>query len=209
MPMWIPEKVWDGQDVFIIGGGTSLKTFDWSLLKKELTIGCNDAYKHGVEICKICIFGDASWFKIHKDKLAHYKGTVFTNYNALQKADISWLWSIPRKTYGLGINTLGWNGNTGAAAVNLAILLGAKNIFLLGFDMKLSKDGKANWHENKVNKPDAYVYNKFIQGFLQLKKDLVLFPDVNVFNVTDDSDLNTFPKIGINKFWNERIKIGA
>jgi len=205
MPKWIPEKVWDGQDVFVIGGGSSLELFDWELLKDENTIGCNDAFKHGEEICKICIFGDVKWFKTFERELSRYKGIVFTNSPSLQKTNLPWLWTMIRRGSGLYKDSLGWNGNTGATAVNLALLLGAKRIFLLGFDMHLSKNKKANWHENRLNKPNASIYDKFLRGFGKLAIDLKKkFPDVEIINITDDSSLNLFPKIGVDKFWKER-----
>ncbi len=208
MPRWIPEKVWDHQDVFIIGGGKSLKRFDWNLLKNENTIGCNDAFKHGNEICKICIFGDSKWFKIFEQSLARYKGIVFTNVHQLQKTKLPWLWTVPRKISGLHTEALGWNGSTGALAINLALLLGAKRIFLLGFDMHLSKDGRSNWHDNNIDRPCAYIYSTFLVKFDKLVVDLKKkFPEVEIINVTDESSLNVFPKIGVTEFWEKR-KIG-
>lgn len=205
MPKWIPEKVWNHQDVFIIGGGNSLEHFDWNLLRDKNTIGCNDAFKRGHKICKICILGDPLWFQSFKRELVRYKGIVFTNSSQLQKTNLPWLWTMPRKFYGLYKDALGWNSNTGAVAVNLALLLGAKRIFLLGFDMHLSKDGKSNWHQNRIDKPNERIYSKFLEGFKKLAIDLKeKFPDVEVINITDDSSLNLFPKIGVNEFWKVR-----
>lgn len=205
MPRWIPEEIWKNQDVFIIGGGHSLEHFDWKLLENENTIGCNDAFKHGKEICKVCIFGDIKWFASFERDLSRYKGTVFTNCLQLQKTKLPWLWTMPRKGSGLYEDALGWNGNTGAEAINLALLLGAKRVYLLGFDMHLSKDGKSNWHHNRLNKPDKDVYTKFLKGFKKLVIDLgKKFPGVQIINVTDDSDLNLFSKIGVDEFWKER-----
>jgi len=205
MPRWIPEKKWNGQDVFIIGGGNSLERFDWKLLKNENTIGCNDAFRHGREICKICIFGDVNWFRTFERELALYKGVVFTNSQSLQKTKLPWLWTMLRKGTGLYEDALGWNGNTGAAAINLALLLGAKRIFLLGFDMHLSKKAMSNWHQNRLDKPNKNIYSKFLGGFKKLSVDLKKkFPSVEVINITDDSSLNLFPKIGVNEFWKGR-----
>jgi len=205
MPRWIPEKIWNGQDVFIIGGGSSLERFDWNLLKNENTIGCNDAFRHGEEICKICIFGDIKWFMSFERELAHYKGIVFTNSSQLQETKVPWLWTMTRRGMGLYKDALGWNGNTGASAINLALLLGAKRIFLLGFDMHLSQGNKANWHQNRLNKPNKNIYSKFLKGFGKLVVDLKKkFPDVQVINVTNDSSLDLFPKIDVDKFWKER-----
>ena len=66
---WTPEPFWEGQDVFIYGGGTSLKSFDPSILIDENVIGCNDAYTLGSEICDICVFGDFKWYNKHVDAL--------------------------------------------------------------------------------------------------------------------------------------------
>jgi len=206
MPQWIPKQKWKDQDVYIIGGGTSLKHFDWNLLKSKLTIGCNDAFLHGKDICKICIFGDINWFRLFHDKLEQYDGAVFTNCGSLYKSKIPWLWAMPRIAKGVSHKALAWNKNTGALAINLALLLGAKRVFLLGFDMKLSKDGKANWHPNNINKPNKDIYSEFIKGCTNLKKALPKeFPGIDIYNVTDDSDLNIFPKIGTKEFWKEKL----
>jgi len=205
MPVWIPEAKWKDKDVFIIGGGASLEKFDWKLLENELTIGCNSAFEKGEKICKICVFGDAKFFRAYQKELQKYKGVVFTNASQYYRNKISWLWVLPRKARGLGVNHLGWNMNTGAVAVNLALILGAKRVFLLGFDMHLSKEGKSNYHNKGLDKPNKKVYERFIRGFTDLSIDMKkVFPDREIINITDDSNLDLFPKISCNKFWNER-----
>ena len=205
MPHWIPEAKWQDEDVFIIGGGSSLKNFDWNLLREECTIGCNSAFTLGVEICKICIFGDPKWFRKFQGELQNYKGAVFTNAGELRNTRINWLWTMPRKAKGLGTTALGWNKNTGAAAINLALILGAQRVFLLGFDMHLSREGKPNWHNKLISKPRKDVYEKFIEAFTIVSIDLKkIFPGREIINITDDSDLDVFPKIGCEQFWKER-----
>ncbi|KKL08765.1 hypothetical protein LCGC14_2572580, partial [marine sediment metagenome] len=41
----LPDGAWKGQRCFIIGGGDSLRGFDFSKLKNELVIGINRAYE--------------------------------------------------------------------------------------------------------------------------------------------------------------------
>ncbi len=207
MPRWTPEAKWVGQEVFVIGGGNSLKDFDWNLLKDELTVGCNDAFLLGHEICKICVFGDKRWFRKHEKVLADYgnKAAVFTNYDAFHHTKIPWLWYLRRELKGLHTDALGWNRNTGSSALNLALLLGASVIYLLGFDMHLSPNREANWHSNNVDKPNPAVYKLFLKDFEVVKKDwLEKFPDRKIINVTDDSDLEIFPKVGVKEFWSKR-----
>lgn len=209
MPHWRPEETWKDKDVFIIGGGQSLEEgFDWSLLEDELTIGCNDAYILGEKICKICIFGDPKWFRKHQDNLLKYKGVLFTNARHLYHAKFDWLWTMPRKPKGLYADALGWNSSTGATAVNLALILGAQRVYLLGFDMHLSKDGRPNWHKNLISRPSKSVYEEFIEGFTRVSIDLKKkFSGREIINVTDNSDLDVFPKVGCKQFWEERAKV--
>jgi hypothetical protein len=203
-----PVRTWPDSDIFIIGGGKSLDSFDWSLLRSELTIGCNDAYQLGIEVCKILVFCDNIWYSKHKTRLSDYQGRVFTDCPQLKNEEILGIVQVKRVDSGLHRDTLGYNGNSGAVALNLALILGAKRIFLLGFDMKLT-DGDANWHVNEVNMPTAYVYPKFKRGFDVIAKKLpTVFPGAEIYNLTDDSALDVFPKISLNDFWKGKVKCG-
>lgn len=201
--MNLRSKPWNGEDAYIIGGGSSLHNFNWELLKSYNTIGCNDAYKHGSEICKICVFGDFSWWGKHKERLEKYNGIVVTNTEALAIDKPAWVNFFPREPKGLFRNALGWNGNTGAVALNLAIILGAKRIYLLGFDMGIVR-GKTNWH-NEVIHPDAVLpssYQMFLDKWKYVLEDLKnKFPNREVVNVNDNSKLFGVPTIGTKTFW--------
>jgi len=204
MPRWKPVETWKDRDVFIIGGGRSLKSFNWNLLKDECVIGCNDAFQLGEDICNICIFGDKKWFKEFKTELMQYKGIVFTSFKEFHYTQNDWIWTLERPAKGLSKTKLCWNRSTGANAINLALILGAKRVCLLGFDMKLT-DSKPNWHDKILSKPRASVYTNFIHGMLQVKRRLPsVFPGREIVNVTDSSDLNVFPKISLKTFWKDR-----
>ena len=92
MPEWKPEPIWKDQEAFIIGGGPSLRDFDWSLLRDKNTIGCNNAFRLGPDICKICLFVDCGFiFSGRKKKregfyreLAKFPNWVVTNTRHLQ-----------------------------------------------------------------------------------------------------------------------------
>lgn len=208
MPEWNPNNnfEWRGGDIYIIGGGTSLKDFNWSLLKDKKTIGCNAAFLLGADICKICIFGDDKFYKTYQMELKRYKGIVVTNQTKLIPRAPNWLWYMARENTGLHFNALGWNANTGASAINLALLLQPKRIYLLGFDMKLSREGKNNWHNKGLDKPSTVICDRMKKNFKYVYKDWQSkFSQVEIFNITDDSDLDVFPKIGVKEFWNERL----
>jgi hypothetical protein len=197
MGSWTPTTIWEGQDAYIIGGGRSLRSFDWSLLHGKNTIGCNDAFKLGVDVCKVCIFGDMNFWRTYYEGLQKFSGMVVSALQALRKDSPEWLKIVDRKARGLHTDAIGWNTNTGAMAVNLALLFGARRVFLLGFDMQMT-DGKPNWHDDVITKPNPKVYNKFLSAFQFVARDLALkFPGRQIINVTDGSRLDVFPKVSL------------
>lgn len=195
MPLWNPKPVWKRRDVYVIGGGPSLEGFDWEFLKDKATIGCNSAYTLGHEVCKICIFGDKKWFDKFQKELALFKGLVVSCCPATMPLDVPWLLKMERRPSGLHTHHLGWNGNTGASALNLALILGAKRVYLLGFDMKLGNGNNPNWHDRIIEKPNAEVYTRFLGGFKDVVADWKSkFADRDIINLTPGTALEAFPK---------------
>lgn len=192
---WEAPQMWKGETAYIVGGGASLKGMDWSRLEGRCVIGCNDAYKLGPKIVKCAYFGDLNWWRIHHwVALRQFKGLKVTCApEYIREQDIYPLQRKPRKI--CKAPSVGWFNSTGASAVNLAIILGAKKVVLLGFDMKLT-NGDSNWYVNLKNKPDASVYPRFIQGFEMLRSDLKdTWLDVEVVNANPDSAMDVFPKV--------------
>lgn len=199
--------MWLGQDAYVVGGGPSLRHFDWALIKGKNTIGCNSAYTLGADIIKITIFGDWEWWKrIGLKGTESYGGVVVgCSPRLLKKQDpCPWLLYMERYfTVGLGKDTLGFHGNTGALAVNLALILGATKIHLLGFDMKMGPDRSPNWHDLRYEPGNPESYPHFIREFRWVERTLPqVFPGAEIINVTDDSDLPYFPKVSLESHFN-------
>lgn len=214
MIRWSPSQIWQGEDAYVVGGGPSLRTFDWDLLRGKNTIGCNSAFLKGEEFIKITVFADYPWWeKIGKLKGHEYKGIMVASCPRLETKGIvspDWLRFIPRlKGSGLGKEELGFNGNSGSLALNLALILGAKRVFLLGFDMKLGRDKEPNWHDWRHCKGSPTVYRRFMIGFLAVAKALpTVFPGREVYNVSDDTELDAFPVIPTREHWGRDVFIG-
>ena len=200
--LWIPSPVWEGQDVYLIGGGSSLSSFNWHLLKDEFTIGINAAYILGKEISKVVVFGDVQFFNEHSKGLEKYAGPVFTNCEELLHSPYPFLYTMRRIPFGIHKDGLGWNNSTGAVAINLAILLGAKRIILLGYDGQAVSAEKWNWHQyqNKENRQELFC--KFKEGFSYMMQDYrVKYKHIPIINVSDVSKLEHFPKVGIDDWF--------
>ena len=215
MPQFEPKPIWNGQDAFIIGGGPSLRGFDFSMLVPENTIGCNNAFRLGPEICKVCLFVDRKFIFSGKniprkgfyDELSRFPNLIVTNDTQLKNRPEPWINWMPRRPKGLHKDALGFNANCGAAAINLALMFGAKTIYLLGFDMHLDSKGRPNYHEHLIDKPSNEVYVRMLASFGHVKIDLPKkFPGCEIFNVNSNSELNLFTKLRPDEFWPERKK---
>lgn len=207
---WSPEEVWKGEPCYIIGGGPSLTDFDWERLRNKNVLGCNVAFYMGVDLVPYTIFGDTKFLKQHRVGLERYAkegGVVITNSSRLRNPPPpDWLKVIPKQLHGLGTDCLGWNGNTGASAINLALLFGADPIYLLGYDMQLSEDGKGNYHNAYSHVPTAKPYERFSKGMDSVARDLKKkFPGRQVVNLEDGtSALEVFPKESCEGHFQER-----
>ncbi|NQU44862.1 hypothetical protein HQ520_16350 [bacterium] len=187
-PDAIRDGMWRGSRCFIIGGGPSLKGFDWSALAGERVIAINRA----AEYCTPTI-----WFSIDTRFVRTYIKTGQLGNQALQRwenpdlpllrvfcvfkghevdgpnvthidrfHDVSKL--SPSISQGLGTGGVSRSGNSGFSALNLALCLGADPIYLLGFDMRDDTPKKEYFHSgypNEHQKPD--IYTMFQSAFEQ------------------------------------------
>lgn len=206
--IWDPRNFWKNEDVVIIGGGTSLRGFNWELLKPYNVIGCNSAFRLGVEICKVCVFGDAKFYDKFSAQLSQFAGIVVTNCPHDRAHREPWIRFLKRRPRGLfddGVH-LGWNGNTGALAINLALCMGAKRVFLLGYDMTPDEEHKPNWHDYQIEKLNPVVYEKFLNGFDCISAQLgKVFPGREVYNVTTESNLTCFPWVDPKVLFGDKV----
>ena len=76
----------------------------------------------------------------------------------------------------------------------MAVLLGAKQIVLLGYDMKFGPGGEKHWHEDhtKSSNPAIGQIERWLAAFETLPPDLEK-AGVEVVNCTPGSALTCFP----------------
>lgn len=189
--------IWKDESVYILGGGPSLKTFiserglDFFVTRK--VIGCNDAYIFGTGVVDFVCFGDCKWWAVHKDKvLPKYKDHVITGNPNVDPME--GLMIFERRPSGFHKKALGWNGNTGALAINAALIMGASKIYLLGFDMAFGANGETNWHNCNVGKVKKEHLERHASAITRNVGHIrVKWPLVNVYNVNEQDNLHCFP----------------
>jgi hypothetical protein len=73
---------------------------------------------------------------------------------------------------GLGTERVHLNGNSGAQAINLATLFGARKVLLLGFDMKPGPGGQKHWFgSHPVPLTQDLLFDEWIHKFKSIADD--------------------------------------
>lgn len=212
----LPDGSWKGKPCFIVGGGPSLRNFDWDLLKGKRTIGVNRAYE---------MFDPTVIFSMDTRFLLWIKqekyGPEATRRFAMSTAYRVWLCTyncrLPEeililkvwKTYGQGKRAfpatmregIGHGHNSGYGALNLAACLGANPIYLLGFDMKYEAEHgqmQSHWHKGHpvAHQPDTVL--KFIQYFPYVEREAKKM-GLRIINLNPESGLDCFLKKPLEK----------
>jgi len=209
-----PEKY--DNTCYIVGGGPSLKNFDWSLLDDKFVIAINNSYMV-LPDAQILYCTDPPWIKDHLTELQKFKGTIYQgvlNLNNPPKMEVvDKQWHLTGKE---GLETkadsLKHGSNSSFAAINMAAVhLGFTKIYLLGIDMRWGKMGKSNtshWHSNtRPHKriDGEAVYFKMKEAYKTIKKPL-LDMGVEVFNINSPQTtaLDTFPIITVAEAFKEK-----
>lgn len=180
------QKMYDksfGQDIFIVGGGYSVRDINLDYLHDKVTIAINDSYKI-LPNATALFWCDSSWAGKHHDGLKEHQCDLRfhprTYAQTHIKNDISGPsgCTILHRTgeYGYDPNIDNVVGNNGGTqSINFAVNLGAKRIYLIGFDMRDDplKRGKTHWHDNHevVIRHDTYS-RLFIPSMEALDKEI-------------------------------------
>jgi hypothetical protein len=205
----LPDRSWKGQRCFIIGGGPSLTGFDFERLWGERVIAINKAFAS-------CMFADVLYFMdfIHfytniedgrfgpeyLEKWKAFKGIkVHADSRGRDLPDVYW---INLSSYQYGVSTSQKRGlfrgsNCGYGALNLAVLMRANPIYLLGYDMK--HDGKiTHFHEGYSRTAQGKALKTFIGELGAIRHDLKA-RRIKVVNLNPDSALKWFEFSTIDK----------
>lgn len=141
---------------------------------------------------------DMLWWRHNFDKIAKIKAQArcwTQDRGAAERYHINYVRqeSLP----GLGLKGLRVNGNSGAGAINLAVLFGCKRIVLMGFDMKFGPHGKLHWHPDHPPPMVQHLdFNGWVHKFDLLAREIKA-AGVSVFNATPGSALKCFKEVDL------------
>jgi len=227
-------RIWAGADVWIIGGGASivsefdipqniekavrqgdekLSAFSPYLhpIHNKHIIGVNMAFQLGAFV-DILFLGDFSFFNQNRKDISQFRGLKASCHKRFagkefKDENVYHYGRIRDDGLSMKKGKVVWHGNSGAASINLASHLGAKRIFLLGFDMDLSSEGFQHWHnaytlpgeagrKKKIKKikKKRLPFSRHLTGFPSIKKAANRL-EIEILNVSPNSKIEVFEKI--------------
>mgnify|MGYP000163741758 CR=1 FL=1 len=161
-----------GETLFVIGGGPSIKKYDLTLLQhhQDRIIVANNAYKLFPEAF-VSHHADHCWWEwnevpFNETFKGKYKSTVGIG-GSRSCYPKEFIWLKKPSDDGLSENFPMVHGiNTGHQAINIAYILGAKRIVLFGFDLKTDKNGNTQWHNEHQRDTNQELWkSRFAPGF--------------------------------------------
>lgn len=139
---------------------------------------------------------DRQWWDIHLAEVRKvFTGKLYTQWHDSEGKDRAWAESEGITAIqgchakGLGSDLLHFNSNSGAQAINLAYLLGATRIILLGYDMGAT--GNTHWFGDHPKGLRNGKYEQYVETFTRLAEDLKR-AGVEVINCTRQTALTQF-----------------
>lgn len=157
----LKQGEWKGRRAFIVGGGPSLRDFDWKQLEGEQCVVINAAYKHVKHLEAVFFTEDLRFIEefTHRDDWNEFRGRKVvhcldnTFLKRIHQSDntIDVIRRVPkerRRCWGRSLQDgLSYASNSGIGAINLAQILGGSPLYLLGFDCRRF-DGQSNFHDD-------------------------------------------------------------
>ncbi len=185
-------------DCFVIGGGPSLRGFDFTALPPAYRIGANKSA--WLADCDALITLDRRFWQEFRPQISAFDGPVYVSDNALTFAPTLPNAKVMRLTRSDGLardHDEIRGSNSGYAALNLAVLFGFRNIGLLGLDFRC-EDNATHYHEGYAWQPAATSRSlrTWAKAFDTIAEDLGYF-GARVFNFIGPhgSNVTAFPTI--------------
>lgn len=218
------SRHWDGEAVAILGAGPSI-TFDQieriraaHAAGEIRCIAVNDTYLWA-PWADVHYAADSHWHKWHTQGIekpllgmsaeqvrilwSGFKGQKCTIENSGANVTDEAVHMLRNKTHpnhGVGLSldpsSLVTGRNSGFQALNLAVLAGATTILLLGFDGKVSTEGKSHFFGAHPRPTPEAVYPYYRQA-MSAAENALIDAGVTVLNCSPGSAIDSFKKVTI------------
>jgi hypothetical protein len=194
----IPNLLEESEDktIYIIGGGPSLKEFNWKLLEGKNVLCVNRAFQV-VPWALATFWTDSRFYRWYQTELKEFNGIkVACRYSQLYDKDVILVKSTGGHSIDLDAHCVKAGNNSGYGALNVAFHLGAKKIYLLGYDM-WSDAGKTHWHDGYITSHNHGIYDRAMIGDFSKAQAHYKKVGINLYNANPKSRLESIKKCSI------------
>jgi hypothetical protein len=176
---------WSGQTVVCIGSGPSLTADDCELVRASghRTIAVNNSVMMA-NWAHVLYAGDLAWWKTYGKQIQDFAGERYS-YN-----------SLAREYGAVSLSNCSWfanPGNSGAGALRLAMLAGADQVILLGYDCSI--ENGLHWHgPHEGNLSNCQSLKRWPAQFGALAEDAKSIGTL-VLNASRETSMRCFDRI--------------
>lgn len=195
-PPWYPD--WSSDKVVIVGSGPSAIDAPIGIAKGAAkVVAINDSWRL-VPWADLLYACDGRWWRTNGG-MTKFEGLKVTSDLDMHADCLKWGIHFVRcnrqtDTLVMRPGVVGWGGNSGFQALNLAVQFGARHIILVGLDMHLS-DG-IHWHPPRdvpLHDPSEINIKRWRRAIDGLAPSLKAL-GANVINCSPTSALTSYPK---------------
>jgi hypothetical protein len=192
--------------VIVAATGPSLSPEVAEACAGRKVLAVNDAYRlfPWAEVLYAC---DAAWWNVHHG-CPGFAGEKWSSHGAAGRIKHNDKSAVAEK-YGLKLvagrdgdgfsfepDVIHYGSNSGFQAINLALLMGARRIILVGFDMGCTNGRRHFFGDHPPGLRNATSYQNFIRALERAAK--LLPPGIEILNATPGSALRCFPMVTLN-----------
>jgi hypothetical protein len=205
---WVCPRLFEGESVFVLGNGPSLRETRLEGLRARRTVAVNSAALLA-PWAQVVFFGDARWWWLNRGWAAGLPGLKVTlsrfwvDADGVRReepvTDVPGVYVMRQKGMNglcMAPDALTWNLSSGGSAIDLAVHLGARRVVLVGFDMRCGEDGRRNAVPN-ANKCSCKWESMNVEGMWRRMAEAAMDRGVEIVNATPGSALRTFPMVDL------------
>lgn len=199
---WSPEPIFADRTIFILASGPSLTAEVAERVRGRPCIAVNATCPTLAPWATIWFFTDAGLFDRFRPEIAAFPGLVVT----LSRRAAAEMPARVRRVRGWLSDrfpeppAIRLGRSTGQTAIGLAVALRARRAVLLGFDMRVSDDGREHHHDAYAGEArDTGIYGRaFLPAFAGWHAT-ARAAGTEVVNATPDSALTEFPMVELDE----------
>lgn len=209
------EGICEGRTVCLIATGPSLTLEQIAAARAKgfVLFGCNNVWEITPDLAVLYASNEGWWAQYWCNRLKDYPAQKWTtSREAARKFQINWI--AERDAYGLSNNParVHHGHGSGYTMLNLAYLMGASRVVLLGYDLKYASDYRGE--EKNIGSSPRHYFGEYPSALLHWPKVSVTAGvhtgllkyyervaeqgSIEIVNCTPNSALTCFPMKDIN-----------